>query len=226
MNNLSKRASPTLLNIFKFIEKGYTFREVVSRGWSMKLYSLLSNMWVPFAERGARLNIAFSTVIDGARYISIGNDVWLQRSVWLSVPLLDMKSPENRIYLQIEDGCQIGPHCTISAYNKIHIKKNVLLAPNIMIVDHAHAYEDVTLPILHQGLAQVGSVVIEENCWISTNVVIAASKDREIVIGRNSVVAANSVVRHSIPAYSVASGNPARVVKNYDFETKQWVAVK
>ena len=109
MSASNKRIAPSIFNLFKFLQKGYTLREIVRRGLTLKIYSLVSHLTLPFAERGAKTQIASSVIIDGAKFISIGKEVWLQRSVWLSVPLLDMKSPENRIYLQIEDGCQIGP---------------------------------------------------------------------------------------------------------------------
>lgn len=226
MNPENKRPAPQLSNIFTFLAKGYTLREILRRGLALKLYSLVSHLIIPFAQRGKGTQIAPSTIVDGARYISIGSDVWLQRSVWLSVPLLDMAKPEPRIYLTIEDGCRVGPHCTISAYNRIHLKKNILLAPNVMIVDHVHNYDDVTAPIHYQGLGQEGTVTIEENCWISTNVVIASPKGKDLVIGRNSIVGANAVIRTSIPPYSMVAGNPAAVVKEYNFDRKEWVSVK
>ena len=45
----------------------------------------------------------------------------------------------------------------------------------------------------------------------------------ELVIGRHSVVGANSVITRSIPPYSVVSGDPARIVKQYDFSQGKWV---
>ena len=43
------------------------------------------------------------------------------------------------------------------------------------------------------------------------------------MIGRGSVVGANSVVSRSVPPFSVVSGNPAKVVKQYDPVKKAWV---
>ena len=52
-------------------------------------------------------------------------------------------------------------------------------------------------------------ITIGENCWIGRNVSIL----KGVTIGDNSVIAANSVVTKSIPANSIAAGNPAKVVK-------------
>ena len=45
-------------------------------------------------------------------------------------------------------------------------------------------------------------------------------------VGKHCVIGANSVVTKDIPDYSVATGIPARVIKKYDFEKKEWVRVK
>ena len=43
-----------------------------------------------------------------------------------------------------------------------------------------------------------------------------------VTIGDGVIVAANSVVTKSIPEYSIAAGNPAKVIKQYNFNKKQW----
>ena len=46
-----------------------------------------------------------------------------------------------------------------------------------------------------------------------------------VTIGENSIIGANSVVTKNIPANSIAVGNPARVVKKYNFNTQKWERV-
>lgn len=53
----------------------------------------------------------------------------------------------------------------------------------------------------------------------SANSVILAG----VRVGRHVVIGAGSVVTKDIPPYSVAVGNPARVVKQYDAENGQWI---
>lgn len=45
------------------------------------------------------------------------------------------------------------------------------------------------------------------------------------MVGRHVVIGAGSFVNKDIPDYSVAVGNPAKVVKKYNFETKTWERV-
>jgi acetyltransferase-like isoleucine patch superfamily enzyme len=92
----------------------------------------------------------------------------------------------------------------------------------VLIQDHNHAYEDVTLPIKAQGLTPGGTIRIEQGCWIGHGAAIVCGQG-ELVIGRNSVVAANSLVTKSFPPYSVIVGNPARLARQFDPAKGSWV---
>ena len=62
------------------------------------------------------------------------------------------------------------------------------------------------------------TVKIGDETYIYNNSVILPGT----TIGRHCVIGANSVVNSNIPDYSIAVGNPARVVKQYNFVTKNW----
>ena len=64
-------------------------------------------------------------------------------------------------------------------------------------------------------------IVIEDEAWIGANAVLTAG----VTIGKHSVIAGGAVVTKSISAYCVAVGNPARVIKKYDFEREEWMKV-
>ena len=98
------------------------------------------------------------------------------------------------------------------------IDKNVLVANYVYIADNAHGYEDVSLPVKQQAVVQKNHVHIGENSWIGEHVCIIGAN-----VGKHCVIGANSVVTHDIPDYCVAVGSPARVIKKYDFNTRQWV---
>lgn len=102
----------------------------------------------------------------------------------------------------------------------VTIGNNVILAQNIVVSGLNHDYKDVTLPIYKQKIL-VSPIVIEDDCWIAANSVITSG----VTIGKHSVVAAGAVVTKSIPPYSVAVGNPAKVIKQYDFTKAEWVKV-
>ena len=119
---------------------------------------------------------------------------------------------------------RIGNHSRIGLGNVIigpvFIGNNVILAQNIVISGLNHVYEDVTIPISNQPV-KIARITIEDNCWIGANVVITAG----VTVGKHSVVAGGAVVTKNIPPYSIAVGNPAKVIKQYNDITKEWVRV-
>ncbi|UBM60736.1 acyltransferase [Marinilongibacter aquaticus] len=102
----------------------------------------------------------------------------------------------------------------------VTIGSNTILAQHIVISGLNHLYENPEIPIRDQGVS-TSPVEIGDNCWIGANCVITAG----VKIGKHVIVGAGSVVTKDIPPYSVAVGNPARIIKTFDFEQKNWVKV-
>lgn len=115
----------------------------------------------------------------------------------------------------------IGDHSRVGLGNTIiapvTIGSHVNLAQNVTVTGLNHHFEDVNLPIDRQGV-RTSPIVIEDNVWIGAHTVILPG----VTIGKHSIVAAGSVVRTSIPPYSVCAGVPARLIKRYDFESGAW----
>lgn len=99
----------------------------------------------------------------------------------------------------------------------VNLGNEVRLAQNVVLSGLNHNYQDVNLPIFEQGVS-TSPIVIEDETWIGANSVIVAG----VTIGKHCVVAAGSVVTKNIPDYSVVVGNPARVIKQYNPDTKNW----
>ena len=155
--------------------------------------------------------------IDGASNISIGDRCNIQYKTWLAArPLTGYKSQ-----LIIEDGCTIGHFNHIYATGIIILHKNVLTADKVYISDNLHGYDDISIPIMDQPIIQNCSIEIGEGSWLGENVCVLGAH-----IGKHCVIGANSVVIHDIPDYSVAVGAPAKVIKQYDFDKKEWVKIQ
>lgn len=115
----------------------------------------------------------------------------------------------------------IGENTIIGLGNTIigpvSIGNNVMLAQNVVISGLNHNYEDVNLPPSSQGVT-CSAVDIADDVWIGANTVITAG----VSIGKHSIIGGGSVVTKNIPEFSVAVGNPARVVKRYNEKSSSW----
>lgn len=167
-----------------------------------------------FKHFGKKSRIDRPLRIEGENHIELEDHVWVQPLTWLACqPLTGSGTPE----LKIGKGCTIGNFNHIYATQSIVLEDYVLTADKVYISDNLHGYEDPNIPIILQPIKQIHPVRIGEGSWLGENVcVIGAS------IGKHCTIGANSVVTHDIPDYCVAVGAPARVIKQYNFETKQW----
>lgn len=112
----------------------------------------------------------------------------------------------------------IGIGCTI--IGPVEIGNHVMLAQNIVISGLNHGYELVDIPPSEQKTV-TKKIIIKDNVWIGANCVITAG----VTVGKHAVIGAGSVVTKDIPDYSVSVGNPAKVVKLYNFENNKWEKV-
>jgi acetyltransferase-like isoleucine patch superfamily enzyme len=102
----------------------------------------------------------------------------------------------------------------------IKVGNDIMFAQNIVMSGLNHGYEDITKSI-HDQPVTTAQIIIEDEAWIGANSVIVAG----ITIGKHSIVAAGSVVTKNVPPYSIVAGNPARLLKQYNSETKTWERV-
>ena len=187
-----------------------------------KLYSIWVTISYPFASVGGKLTITFSTSLSRtlARRISLGNSVRLLEHAWLNPAVAPTSTGEPVIV--IEDNSTVGCNSIVSAKNKIHIEREVLIGRSVLIQDHNHGYDDPTVPISEQGITEGGRIRIGEGTWIGHGAAIICPRG-QLTIGSNCVIGANAVVLRSIPPNSVVFGIPAKIIKQFDPVKKAWV---
>lgn len=120
----------------------------------------------------------------------------------------------------IHDEVHTGIGCIIIGPVTLH--KHVGLSQYVRILGMHHG-SDADSPH-HYQRAWKAPVILEEDAFIGTGTVVMGKKNGEpLVLGRYCRVGANSVVTTDIPPYSVAVGNPAKVVRVWSFEKRCWV---
>lgn len=188
-----------------------------------RIINYINHRWYFLCNRGRFAYLAPDASIqkllriDGKQKISIGKGVIIQQMTWLAaVPLTEAL----KCHLSIGEGTIIGNFNHIYATGEITIGKQVLTADKVYIADNQHGYVDVLTPIMLQPIRQLPPMFIGDGTWLGENVCVLG-----VSIGRNCIIGANSVVTKEIPDYCVAVGSPARVIKKYNTETKQWEKV-
>lgn len=127
---------------------------------------------------------------------------------------------EDQGRISIGDYCMICPGVRISSASAVEIGHSSMIASKTYITDSD--WHDVYNRI---STGKTAPVIIEDNVWIGDSAIIC----KGVSIGKNSIIGAGAVVVDSIPADSIAAGNPARVVRSLDPEEQittrgQWYA--
>lgn len=102
---------------------------------------------------------------------------------------------------------QIGHNAMID--HDVKIGDDVLMGPDVVMMSISHEFDDPNLPINLQGATRRQPVVIGNDVWIGTRVIILPG----VHIGDGAIIGAGSVVTSHIPPNAVAVGVPARVIR-------------
>lgn len=133
--------------------------------------------------------------------VELGEAVHLHRSTILQTGQGGSISIGPRTHIQ--------PRCQLSAYkSSIVIGQKVEIAPNCSFYPYNHGMA-AERPIRHQPLNTKGGIIIDDEAWLSVGVIVLDG----VRIGKGAVVGAGSVVTKDLPANSISSGVPARVIK-------------
>ena len=150
---------------------------------------------------------------------------------------------EKRGLIQIGDNCEICGRLESQGEGRITIGDNtgvyndsvigsvnsIEIGSCVLISNHVHIYDNNNHPIspkLRREICMNGfrgeirrwtmseskPIVIEDNVWVGEYAAIM----KGVTVGRGSIVAAHAVVTKDVPPYTIAAGNPARVVKTIE----------
>lgn len=151
--------------------------------------------------------------------ITVGDDTAFGEMVYLTAwdsfqcvidgkPFIQKFSPS----IVIGKNCHFGIQNHITSVNSVTIGDNLLTGKWVTITDNSHGgmlMSEQQMAPLQRPICSKGPVRIGNNVWIGDKATILPN----VTIGDGAVIAANAVVTKDVPEYSVAAGNPAKIVK-------------
>lgn len=166
-----------------------------------------------FAHWGKGSHIGWRAMrLIGLQYVSVGDRTFIASNVQLTA--WDCHNGNHYApSIIIGNRCAIRENCHITAINRITIGDDLLTGTNVLITDNSHGMatrEHMSLPFTERPMVSKGPVVIGNKVWLGNNVCVMPG----VTIGDGAIIGANSVVTHDVPAYSLAAGVPAKVIKH------------
>jgi acetyltransferase-like isoleucine patch superfamily enzyme len=146
-----------------------------------------------FFGSGLELQIAPQGRVDFGRFVWIGHGTKIRC---------------HQGVVEIGPKTVMGQECTISAYRRVRIGEQCVIADRAMFIDFDHGVVEVERPIRVQGIYK-RDVVVGSNVWIGYGACIL----RGVRVGDNSIVGTNSVVTRDVPANAIVAGIPARIIR-------------
>ena len=141
--------------------------------------------------------------------LEIGPHALLEPGVWLTAP--------DQARIRIGAGSFLNLGVMVAAHELVEIGAHCMFANGCFITDASHRFDDPIAPVPWQGFTTKGPTRVGDNVWCGANVVITSG----VTIGERCVIGANSVVTSDIPAFSIAAGAPARVLRTIDYPAVQ-----
>ena len=117
-------------------------------------------------------------------------------------------------YIEFGDNVSVSRNCSITSSkisgSSILIGSDVMIAEGVKIIGGNHAFDKKDVPMIYQGEGVQSPIHIKDDVWLGANVIVLSG----VTIGRGCIIGAGSVVTKSIPDYSIAAGNPAKIIKS------------
>jgi maltose O-acetyltransferase len=111
--------------------------------------------------------------------------------------------------IRLGDRCFINYNCVFLDCAAIEIGDDLLMGPAVQLYAATHTVDRATRAA---GLELAKPIRIGSGVWIGGGAIVLPG----VTIGDGCVIGAGSVVSHDLPPFSLALGNPARVVRTLE----------
>jgi len=151
----------------------------------------------------------------GWSHVSIGDNTLIGEQSWFNVNGRE----DDFNHIKIGDYCYIGRRNLLSSSRELIIKDFVMTNNECKFLGSNHIFKNPMLPYITTGTTNNDIQKIGANTWIGAGTIVLGA----ITIGHGSIIGAGSVVTKNIPPFSIAVGNPCKVIKRYDFDKEEWI---
>lgn len=178
-----------------------------------------------FKSCGANLVVEVGVSIEGAEFVSVGNNVFIDKYCLISAG----DQLQGRIFEKTNDGfsgrrgeivlgndIHLCQYCILSGYGGIDVADNTVLSAGCKVYSLTNlscipgdSESIVSIQPYNQAPFLLSPVVFNKNCWLGLNVIVMPGVD----IGANSFVVSNSLLLDVFPDNSYVSGQPAKVIR-------------
>jgi acetyltransferase-like isoleucine patch superfamily enzyme len=167
---------------------------------------------------GARSFVDPTAQIIGWRNVRIGEGSVISEGAWINVNDRDSAEPA----ILIGNNCFLGRRNFLNSGKRIRVGDYCLTGIDCHFLGSDHRYDTPYTPYVVTGNTLDGEIDIGPNCWFGASVTVL----KDVRIGFGSIIGAGAVVTRDVPPFSVAVGNPARVLKRFDPTRSEWVLVE
>lgn len=154
----------------------------------------------------------------GWKHIAIGSNTLIGEQTWLNVN----GRIKNFKHIKVGNYCYLGRRNLLSSSKELIIGDYVMTSNDCRFLGSNHVYSNPLNPYIATGTTNDDILKIGTNVWIGAGTIVLGA----VEIGHGSIIGAGSVVTKNIPTFSIAAGNPCKVIKRFNFNTQKWVNIE
>mgnify|MGYP001199123656 CR=1 FL=1 len=179
-----------------------------------------------FKSCGVNLIVEVGVSIDGADLISVGDNVFIDKSCNIATGREvqgKIFRRENKDFFHEEGEFVLGSNihicqgCILIGYGGFFVGDNSVFSAGCRVYSLTNLssmpekpYEIISIQPYHQAPFLISPVVFNKNTWLGLNTIVMPG----VSVGRNSFVTSNSLLLDSYPENSYISGQPAKKIKH------------
>lgn len=202
------------MSIKKFLKQN------LSQKQKNKINTFISKFKLLFLKKQIGKNSYVDPTVNvfGWAHVCIGENSLIGEQSWLNVNGREVGFN----HIQIGNYCYLGRRNLLSSSRELIIGDYVMTNNECKFLGSNHIFDNPMRPYITTGTTNDDIQKIGVNTWVGAGVIVLGA----VTIGHGSIIGAGSVVTKDVPPFSMAVGNPCKVIKRYDFGAEEWIKIE